>query len=301
MPEKIMIDTDIGDDIDDALALIYALRSGLDIIGVTTVFRNAALRARMASALLAAYDAGGIPVCAGVDTPLTAPIHSRENDCYTASGEYIPCQYAQNMDQAGYSPQHAVDFLIEKADEYAGQITLIPIGPLTNVAMAIRKAPKTMRRLKGITLMGGVFEQSFGEWNILCDPEAARIVFTSGIPLRAVSLDVTMQCRLERPLLARWKALSGARADFLGGMLDKWFAHYQFECPVLHDPLTIGTMVGDFVCFEEKPVLVELDKERYGYTTVQKDLSRFGAGVISVSTRVDSAGYLRHFARKVLE
>lgn len=301
MPEKIIIDTDIGDDIDDAFAISYAIKSRLDLMGITTVFRNAARRAKIASALVNALGAKGIPVCAGTDTPLVAPILARENDHYDNEGAYIPCQYAPEMDGETYSPTHAVDFLIEKVNQFPGEITLIPIGPLTNVALAIRKAPEAMKKLKGITLMGGVFEKSFAEWNILCDPEAARIVFTSGIPLRAVSLDVTMQCRLEKPLLEKMKALSGGAVKLLCAMMDKWFAHYQFECPVLHDPLTVGTIVGGFVEFERKPVLVELNRERYGYTTVQTEPGGFGVSEISTSVRVDSAAYLADFMHKVFE
>jgi purine nucleosidase len=301
MLAKIIIDTDIGDDIDDAFAIAYALQSGLNIVGITTVFRNAERRTQMASALLRSYNVQCIPICAGIDTPLIAPILARDNDHYAADGSYIPCQYMDVMDKEDHDPRHAVDFLIESAQRFPGQITLVPIGPLTNVAMAIRKAPGAMRNLKGITLMGGVFEQRFGEWNILCDPEAARIVFTSGIPLRAVGLDVTMKCRLEQPLLDELKALSANTAKLLCAMMDKWFEHYRFECPVLHDPLTIGTIVGDFVTFENKTVLVGLDKEHYGFTTVTQEAGLYGASVIATAVQVDHERYLKDFKHKVFE
>ena len=85
-----------------------------------------------------------------------------------------------------YETLHAVDYLIQRIHGAPGEITLVPIGPLTNIAAAIRRAPEIAQEVKGITLMGGYFHEDIPEWNIFCDPEAARIVFTSGIPIRAV-------------------------------------------------------------------------------------------------------------------
>jgi len=298
--EKIIIDTDIGDDIDDAFAIAYAVKSGLQVEGITTVFRNAKKRAKMAKALLRAYGREDIPVCAGIDTPLVAPILARENDHFTENGEFIPCQYGAEMDSEVVDKRHAVDFIIEKVEAFPNEITLIPIGPLTNIAVAIRRAPEVMKKLKGITLMGGYFTKETPEWNILCDPEAARIVFSSDIPLRAVGLDVTLKCRLEKPMLEEMKAASGNSNRLILKMMEQWFAHYRFDCPVLHDPLTVGTIVSDrFVVFEDKAVLVELDKEKYGVTSVLKSTEAFGSRKVQAAVSVDAESYLKDFKNKV--
>lgn len=298
--QKIIIDTDIGDDIDDAFALIYAVKSRLQIEGITTVFRNSKKRAKMARTLLKEYGRDDIVVCAGIDKPLVASILERENDHYGENGEFIPCQYLDNMEKEQYDNRHAVDFIIEAVESFPDEITLIPIGPLTNIAVAIRKAPETMKKLKQITLMGGYFTKEIAEWNILCDPEAARIVFSAGIPVKAVGLDVTMQCRLENHILNELKSKAGDMPPLIFTMMNKWFEHYNFECPVLHDPLTIGTMVSDkFVVFKEEPVLVELDKTNYGITSLKQDTAQFGSERVQIAVSVDSEAYLKNFLESV--
>jgi len=298
--ERIIIDTDIGDDIDDAFAIAYAVKSGLLIEGITTVFRNSEKRAKIAKALLRTFGREDITVCAGTDTPLVAPVRAMDKDSYSADGKFIPCQYRDEMDSEVFDERHAVDFIIEKANEFPGEITLVAIGPLTNVALAIRKAPDIIKKLKGITVMGGYFTCNKPEWNILCDPEAARIVFSSDIPLRAVGLDVTLKCRLEKPLLEKLRTASDSSSELLFSMMDQWFRHYEFECPVLHDPLTIGTIVcNSFVIFEEQPVLVMLDRDQYGITAVKEDTAEYGCRKIWVAVSVDPDSYLNDFIRKV--
>jgi purine nucleosidase/pyrimidine-specific ribonucleoside hydrolase len=254
----------------------------------------------MARMLLKEYGRDDIVVCAGIDKPLVAPVLDRENDHYEKNGEFIPCQYLDSMEKEQYDNRHAVDFIIETVERFPDEITLVPIGPLTNIAVAIRKAPETMKRLKQITLMGGYFTKEVAEWNILCDPEAARIVFSSGIPVKAVGLDVTMQCRLENNILNELKLKAGDMSPLIFTMMNKWFEHYSFECPVLHDPLTIGTMVSDkFVVFKEEPVLVELDKANYGVTSLKQDTTQFGSERVQIAVSVDSEAYLKNFLESV--
>lgn len=300
MQHKILIDTDIGDDIDDALAIVYALKAGLQLQGVTTVFRNAHKRAQIAKTLLRAYGYEDIPVCAGSDDPLIAPIEARENDRYGEDGKFIPCQYQPGMEGQAIEPAHAVDFILEMVESYPGQINLVAIGPLTNVALAVRKAPKTIAKLRGITVMGGYFTVEDAEWNIFCDPEAARIVFSAGIPLRAIGYDVTSRCKLDNALLERIKASGPSTPALLFQMLEQWFAHYDFECPTLHDPLTVGTLVSNtFVGFAERPVLVGLGSDSYGHTTIRQDALAWGTGIVQVAERVNPEAYLEDFIHRV--
>jgi purine nucleosidase len=302
---NIIIDTDIGDDIDDAFALAFAANSEeLEIVGVTTVFKNSDKRARMCAALFNSLGNPNIPIYAGIDKPLAAPFINRANDRWTDTGEFIPCQYLPEFDDFSYEKQPAVDFLIEAIRKSPGQITLVPIGPLTNIAAAFRKAPDIIGIVKEIVLMGGCFEREFSEWNILCDPEAAKIVFTSGASVKAVGLDVTMRCKLNDSLMAEFRELSSQSCKLITTLMNKWFAHYQFDHPVLHDPLTIGTLVsGGLVEFTRAQVTVPLDKEHYGRTVVLDDTvsPSDNKADMWIATDVDEKRFLSLFTQRVFK
>ncbi|MDG0811289.1 nucleoside hydrolase [Cohnella rhizosphaerae] len=247
---KIILDTDIGDDIDDALALALALRSPeLELLGVTTVFKNVRARAQLARRLL---DLGGrpdIPVFAGCPQPLINRVDDRE----------VPCQWSADMENARCEEEEsAAGFLVRQAAAFPGEVTLVPIGPLTNIAAAIAACPDFKSRIKRIVLMGGAFHSHFAEWNIYCDPEAARIVFESGIPVVAVGLDVTLKCRLSRDEVDELKAMTGVAGDpyrnFLMELVDRWL-RFSGNLPVLHDPLAVCAVFDEAVLTLKREVV----------------------------------------------
>ena len=289
---KIIIDTDLGDDIDDAFAIAYAVKSGLEIAGITTVFRNAHARAEMAAKLLRTLGRSDIPVHAGLDMPRRAPIIARANDRYEADGRFIPCQYDASMSGEPYAELSAVDYLIETIRREPDNVTVLLIGPETNMAAAIEKAPDVVGKVKEVVVMGGqFFGEPVPEWNILCDPEAAAIVFSSGIPIRAVGLDVTMQCRLSGDQLERLRMDSAETSTLLCSLMDRWFAHYRFETPVLHDPVSFGVLLVDYVDFVNQAVQVgtELDGD-YGATKLQ-----VGAHPVCLAKTVRQRAFLDDF------
>lgn len=299
----ILIDTDIGDDIDDAFAIALALKSKeLDLVGITTVFRNSVRRAKISKALLQRYGREDIPVFPGIDVPLTAKVQARENDKYDNNG-YVPCQYMDFMDCLDLDlSTHAVDFIIKAVRENPGELNIVPIGPLTNIAVAIRKAPDIVSKIKSITLMGGYFQGTFPEWNILCDPEAARIVFTSGANINAVGLDITSKCELLPEKVELFKKLSGKCPQLISQMMEKWFEHYNFNNPVLHDPLTVGTLIDPtFVKFEKKSFKVILEGKSAGITAFSQDSNEFGVSQINIGVEVDAERYLDFFISRVFE
>ncbi len=299
--EKIIIDTDIGDDIDDAFALALAVHSPeLEVAGVTTVFRNSVIRAKIARALLHSYGREDIPVFAGMDIPLIQAFADRPNDAFDEDGRLIPCQYqAKTMRDFMPEQEWGPDFIIRSILENPGEITLIPIGPLTNIAAAIRKCPEIITRIKRIVLMGGVFHEDTAEWNILCDPEAARIVFTCGAPIYAVGLDVTMKCRLSMEQVREFETLGSKGSRVLSGMMERWFAHYRFECPVLHDPLTVGCVIDpSFVDFREREVLVMLEEKNRGRTGI-KDAPQKESSGIHIAESVETERYLKFFQERI--
>lgn len=299
--QKIIIDTDIGDDIDDAFALALAVHSPeLELIGITTVFRNSEIRAKIAKALLTSYGRGDIPVYAGIDIPLLQGFSDRDNDTFDEKGRLIPCQYdCDTMGNFIPEAEWGPDFIIRSILENPGQITLIPIGPLTNVAAAIRKCPEIVYKIKKIVLMGGAFHEDFPEWNILCDPEAAHIVFTSGAEIYAVGLDVTMKCRLNMEQVRQFEALGSEGSVILSGMMKNWFAHYRFECPVLHDPLTVGCVINpSFVKFRKQEIFVDLYEGERGKTRIADEPEKSGSG-IWIAEDVEAERYLSFFQHRV--
>jgi len=178
-PEKIIIDTDIGDDVDDAFALALALRSPeLEILGVITNFGDTETRAKIADRLLAEAGRPDIPVAVGTPTVTKNPMTQR--------------RYAEGGHVAKSSHPPAVDFLLEQIRRYPGQITLIAIGPLMNVGATIDKDPATFRKLKRVVLMGGSVKRGYGdmgyttprgpepEWNIINDIPSAQKLFAAG-------------------------------------------------------------------------------------------------------------------------
>lgn len=260
---KYIIDTDIGDDVDDAFAVMLAAKSPMEMLGITTVFRNAKQRAQMAQYLLRLIGREDLPVYAGVDKPFLQrieyllPPEMIEEEM--RKGYYTLPQYMPEMESEKVKETHAVDYIIEMAKTYGQELTIIPIGPFTNIAMAIRKAPEIMATIKEIRIIGGNYSELKPEWNIACDPEAAQIVFTSGIPITAIGIDTTMRCPLSDEQLEYLHNLGDSSAALICNMIEKWTAHYSYVRPVMHDPLAIACCMDEsIVTFKEMHVKVEL-------------------------------------------
>lgn len=258
--QKIIIDTDIGDDIDDAFAIALAAKfSEAELVGVTTVFRNTKARAQLVGKLLESLNVKA-PVRAGERFPVKEPFHTFEKDT-GAPEDSLPCQWDESY-QAYPAEEGAVEFLAENAQKWGSDLTIAAIGPLTNLARAIEKYPDKMKKCGKIVSMGGSFEKFMPEWNYLCDPEAADTVIKSGIPFYAVGLDVTLTCPLEEGLLQKFDTSEKAHNKLLSLWLKRWFDFFGFEKSVMHDPLALASIVSDVCRFEERFVKIELEKER---------------------------------------
>lgn len=185
---KILIDTDLGDDVDDAAALIMALNSPeLDIVGITTVFKDTVKRAEMVLELCEQYGRSDIPVCAGFGNPLI-----ERPDC-----EEAPVQYEilkKGQEQNIYRQLDGADFIIQTVKEHP-DLTIVEMGPMTNLGIAFYRNPELMKNVPVIA-MGGVFSSSAPEWNMKCDPEAARIVMDYAEHLTMFGLEVTKYCKI---------------------------------------------------------------------------------------------------------
>lgn len=189
---KILIDTDLGDDVDDAAALIMALNSPeLDIVGITTVYQNTAARREMVLDLCETCGRTDIPVCAGFGIPLIErPAWEPEPIQYDILSHRYP-DSAQDCDGA--------EFILQMAEQYP-DLTLVEMGAMSNLGNAFYRNPERMKHIP-ILAMGGVFNSSAPEWNIKCDPEAARLVMDYAEHLTMFGLEVTKYCRIADALM----------------------------------------------------------------------------------------------------
>lgn len=312
MPRPILLDTDVGSDVDDALALGLALASPeLELVAVTTVARDTRLRARIAARLLGLAGRTGIDVCAGDAAPLLRP--AARFGWFGHEGEAL----ADGPD-APISDEPAPERIVRAARERDG-LELVAVGPLTNVARALALDPDLPRRVAGLTVMGGhVREVRIGDhvcapgvdYNLCSDPEATASVLGAGFRTTLVTADVTLQTwlraadleRLERAgPLARalaaqvrvWSPVQRRIFTALGGTLEPNNAAF------LHDPLTLLALVD--------PAPLRLEPLRI-VTTIEAGLLRthevptalaIGA-VMRVATAVDARAAERAIVERLL-
>lgn len=276
-PRKIIIDCDPGQD--DAINLLLAFASPeFDILGVTAVAGNVPLELTERNARLMCDIAGrhDVPVFAGCSRPLVRPLLTAENVHGSTGIDGIEIVEPRTP-LAGL---HAVDFIVETLLDAADEdVTLVPTGPLTNVAMAIVKAPGILPRIREIVLMGGAMREGgnhspSAEFNMLVDPHAADIVFRCGRPIVAMGLDVTHQVLSTRARTERIRALGTRPALATAGMLDFFRRHdsakYGQDGAPLHDPCTIAWLLQPSL-FEGRECNITVETESrltMGHTAV---------------------------------
>ncbi len=247
---KIIIDTDPGQD--DAAAIFLALGSPeFEILGITAVAGNVPLELTARNARIVCEMAGrtDVKVFAGADRPLERPLVTAEH-VHGKTGLDGPELFEP---QTALQDGHAVDFIVETLmTEDAGTVTLCTLAPLTNIALALQKEPAIAGRVRQIVMMGGgYFEQGnitpSAEFNVYVDPEAARDVFASGIPIVMMPLDVTHKVLTTKARVARIKAVESRAATALTEMLlfferfDE--AKYGTDGGPLHDPTVMAWLL----------------------------------------------------------
>lgn len=252
---KVWIDTDIGGDIDDALALLLAMAGEeVELVGVSTVFENTAARAKIARTLLDMGGFSGVPVYAGEGKPIAArTVYGVPVDVARLPKTYTEALFGH----AEYKRTRAAEAMERAFTESDGDIDLVTLGALTNVAELIQKYPEAAKKIKGLYIMGGAAEKNLNEFNLTCDPEAADIVFSSKLPKRIVTLDVTFRCRFSAEQIARLADCGSEVVKTVMRMSALWG-----EGMVLHDPLTLAAVLSEeFVSFQEGNLRVELSGE----------------------------------------
>lgn len=266
-PRRIIIDTDPGQD--DAVAILLALASpDLEVLGITAVAGNVPLALTQRNARIVCEIAGrpDIPVFAGCDAPLARPLVTAEHvhGKTGLDGPALPDPVMPLQDR------HAVDFIIDTLRaEPAGTVTLCPLGPLTNIAAAFRRAPDIIPRLQQVVLMGGAYFEvgnitPAAEFNIFVDPEAAAIVFASGVPLVVLPLDVTHKALTTPARVARFRAMGNRAGTMVAEWADFFERHdrekYGTEGAPLHDPCVIGWLLNADL-FLGRHINVEIETE----------------------------------------
>jgi inosine-uridine nucleoside N-ribohydrolase len=289
-PQLVIIDTDIGDDVDDAFAVALALQSPeLKILGITVVWGNTPLRAKLLARLLQETGRTDIPIAVGTEK-------------YPAKGKL-------NLSQAKYAERGpdrtfpaAADFLLAQIRQHPGEITLIAIGPETNLGEAIDRDPDTFRKLKRVVLMGGSIYRGYDgfpypsgkpqpqpEWNILCDIPAAQKLFTSGIPLYVMPLDST-QIKLQELERARIFSTGTAITDALTVLYHQWSNGNQVT-PTLFDAVAIVYVIKPDLC---PTTSLRLRVDEQGSTRVET-----GAPNAQVCLRSDSDQFFEFYMPRI--
>lgn len=265
MPKKIILDCDPGHD--DAIAMLLAHGSPeIDLLAVTTVVGNQTLEKVTRNALSVAKIAGitGIPFAAGCARPLVRDIETAP-DIHGESGLDGPVLPAPDLE---LDPRHAVDLIIDLVMSHEpGTITLVPTAGLTNIALAARKEPRIVERVKEVVLMGGGYHvgnwSAVAEFNIKIDPEAAHIVFNESWPVVMVGLDLTHQALATDEVVEQIKAVGTKPSQFVLELLEFFGETYRdaqgFDHPPVHDPCAVAYVIDPTIVTTQKvPVDIEL-------------------------------------------
>jgi len=285
-PAKIIIDTDIGDDIDDAFAVALALRSPeLEVVGIASTFGDTETRAKLLDRLLGEAGRSDIPVATGTPNPKIQTSLSQRR--YAEGGQFT---------RASHPP--AVDFTLDRIRRFPGEITLVAIGPLVNLGALVDKDPETFRKLRRVVLMGGSIYKGYGdlgyfpargpdpEWNIKNDPASARKLLASGVPVYMMPLDST---QLKMDEIKRGLVFQAATP--LTNALASLYYQWGQETPTLFDPMTIAFIDDPQLC-PVTPMHITIDDN--GMTRPTK-----GAPNAEVCLDSDSDAFFRFYIPRV--
>ena len=246
--EKIIIDSDIGDDIDDAFAVALALSSPeFEVLGFSASFGDTPTRAKMLDRMLGELGHSDIPVAMGV------PVDVNRN-------AFTQRRYAEGGGFARASHPNSVDFVLEQARKYPHQVTLVAIGPLPNVGAMIAKDPAAFRLLKKVVIMGGsirTMTDPYGvaapiaphpEWNIKNDIAGAQKLFAAGVPLQVLPLDSTANLKMHEVARTALFAHGSMTTNILAGLYYEWSQYTRSPTPTLYDPMTLASMLEPSLC-----------------------------------------------------
>ncbi|XP_022842736.1 uridine nucleosidase 1-like isoform X2 [Olea europaea var. sylvestris] len=283
--EKIIIDTDPG--IDDSMAILMAFQSPeLEILGLTTIFGNVATDDATSNALLLCEIAGcpDVPVSEGSHEPLKRGKPRIADFVHGSDGlgnTYLPPSKSKKSEKT------ASEFLVNKVSEYPGEVSILALGPLTNLALAVKRDSSFARKVKRVVILGGAFfalgnVNPAAEANIYGDPEAADIVFTSGANIDVVGINITTQVKLTDADLDELRQSKGRHAQLICDMC-KFYRDWHVKSDsvygiFLHDPVSFVLLVRpDLFTFKKGVVRVETQGICVGHTLMDQGLKNWNS------------------------
>lgn len=259
---KIILDCDPGHD--DAIAIMLAARHpAIDLLGITIVAGNQTLNKTLVNGLNVSQKLDiNVPIHAGMPKPIMREQIVADN-IHGESGLDGP-KFAPLVRKA--ESKHAIQYIIDTLMNSDGDITLVPVGPLTNIAVAMRMQPAILPKIREIVLMGGAYGTGnftpSAEFNIYADPEAARVVFTSGVPLVMMGLDLTNQTTCTADVISRMKKVGGPAgelfSDIMSFTLKTQYENYGLAGGPVHDATCIGYLINPDA-FKMQDMYVEID------------------------------------------
>ena len=287
---KILFDTDIGNDIDDAFALAYLLaQEKCDLLGITTVSGDTHKRAKLASVFCKIAEKE-IPIIVGQENRLDGP--SRQPQ---VPGSLILSKWEHD---SNFSKKTSTEFIADLVREYPYQIVLLAVGPMTNIASLFLKYPDIPPLLKSLRLMSGSFfslkDSPIAEWNVYCDPKAAQVVYSTPVSSHtSIGLDVTLKLDMNFE-----EVNTRFNHDFLKpiiDMFDIWINHTKKEKIIFHDPLAALTIFDDQICrYKNGIVSIKRSMDRLDGIT---DLAENKNGPHSVATTVNKEMFFESYFR----
>lgn len=300
---RVILDTDIGTDVDDCLALALLLASPeIELIGITCVYGDVGKRAQIVQKLLELSGNTDIPIYLGAEQTLLG-----------LRKIYWPGHEGHGLVSDGDPPAttatgHAVDYMIETVLSNPDAITILAIGPLTNVGLALRKEPRMAQLLGSLMIMGGVvrgpgqFHLPIAEHNIICDPEAAQIVLSSGAPITMVPLDVTTQVHIRPEGVERIRAGNSAYHTAVANQVAFYPPFGQRGYTHLHDPLAAALLIDpSFVTMSAYHVAVETSGRITAGATIVSEPSEKSPATAQVALGVDAARFEQFLVERIAQ
>ena len=270
--EKIILDCDPGHD--DAVAIMLAgINPKIELLGITVVAGNQKLEKTVNNALKVCNHLNlDVPVYSGMSRPMIRE-QLIADDIHGETGLDGP-KFEELKIKA--EEKHAVNFIIDTLMNSDEKVTLVPTGPLTNIGMAIRFEPRIIEKINRIVLMGGSYQLGnmtpAAEFNILADPDAAHIVFSSGVKIVMMGLDLTRQASATKEVVEKIKSLNNKASKLFVDLMEFFAASqknvFGWSAPPVHDPTTIAYII-DPECIEVKPMFCEIElwsERSYGRT-----------------------------------
>jgi purine nucleosidase len=286
----VILDTDIGSDVDDILALVMIAKSPeLDLIGITTVYGDTIHRARIAKATCDMLQRPELKIVAGAPKPISG------RQVYWAGHEGDGMSELESISID--TSIKAEEYLVATAEQMAGELEILAIGPLTNIAKAIQLSPEFKSHVKHLYIMGGAFWLDRPEHNIRCDVNAAQIVFGSGIPLTAVGLDLTLRVWITEQDVQQIALLPNHLGKTLDNEIRTWWTSRDLSKNNPHDPLAGLAMIHPQIFrFEYCDVKVGDSGLEFAKTIV----SNSGKGAVRIASDVLSRTAEQEIVRRIV-